>query len=74
MVALAILLAGSASFAQKKPAPAKTHQHATASKKYSCTMHPEVVSNKPGKCPKCGMKMVAMKTKKTAKKMGDMKM
>jgi hypothetical protein len=22
---------------------------------YTCSMHPEVVSNKPGTCPKCGM-------------------
>jgi hypothetical protein len=21
---------------------------------YTCPMHPEVLSNKPGKCPKCG--------------------
>lgn len=25
---------------------------------YTCTMHPEVVSDKPGKCPKCGMELV----------------
>jgi multidrug efflux pump subunit AcrA (membrane-fusion protein) len=25
---------------------------------YTCTMHPEVVSDKPGKCPKCGMDLV----------------
>lgn len=28
---------------------------------YTCTMHPEVVSDKPGKCPKCGMDLVAKK-------------
>lgn len=28
---------------------------------YSCSMHPEVQSSKPGKCPKCGMKLVAQK-------------
>jgi Cu+-exporting ATPase len=28
---------------------------------YSCTMHPEVQSSKPRKCPKCGMKLVAQK-------------
>jgi hypothetical protein len=25
---------------------------------YTCTMHPEVISDQPGKCPKCGMKLV----------------
>ena len=25
---------------------------------YTCSMHPEVHSDKPGKCPKCGMNLV----------------
>jgi hypothetical protein len=25
---------------------------------YTCPMHPEVVQNSPGKCPKCGMDLV----------------
>jgi hypothetical protein len=28
---------------------------------YTCTMHSDVVSNAPGKCPKCGMDLVAKK-------------
>ncbi|QNF31268.1 hypothetical protein HUW51_00500 (plasmid) [Adhaeribacter swui] len=24
---------------------------------YTCSMHPEVTSNEPGKCPKCGMNL-----------------
>ncbi len=29
--------------------------------KYTCTMHPEVVRDAPGKCPKCGMELVVKK-------------
>ena len=25
---------------------------------YQCSMHPEVITDKPGDCPKCGMKLV----------------
>lgn len=25
---------------------------------YTCTMHPEIHRDKPGKCPKCGMELV----------------
>ena len=28
---------------------------------YTCTMHNEVMSDKPGKCPKCGMTLVKQK-------------
>ena len=33
--------------------------------KYTCVMHPEVVVDHPGKCPKCGMKLVPLKSDKT---------
>ncbi len=48
---------------------------------YTCVMHPEIHSSKPGNCPKCGMKLVKEKPKANADnkakddmKMGDMKM
>lgn len=28
------------------------------SKVYTCPMHPDVISDMPGKCPKCGMELV----------------
>src|SRR3989454_11281794 len=28
---------------------------------YTCVMHPEVVQDHPGKCPKCGMELVPVK-------------
>ena len=31
---------------------------------YTCPMHPEVTSSQPGKCPKCGMKLVPKKDDK----------
>jgi hypothetical protein len=33
-------------------------QENMSSATYTCTMHPEVKSDKPGKCPKCGMELV----------------
>ena len=33
-----------------------------AAVQYTCSMHPEVVQDKPGRCPKCGMKLVVKKT------------
>ncbi len=33
----------------------------TDSKSYTCPMHPEVTSDKPGQCPKCGMDLVELK-------------
>jgi len=38
---------------------------ATAAEVYTCTMHPEVRSVKPGDCPKCGMKLVLMDSSDT---------
>ena len=29
---------------------------------YACPMHPKVVQEEPGKCPECGMKLLAVET------------
>ena len=75
MILAVVLTAGIAATAQDSTKKSSTpHHKMTTAKKYTCTMHPEVVMDKPGKCPKCGMALVAMKTKKTSKKMPGMKM
>ena len=38
--------------------PSTASQPAGAVVIYTCPMHPEVQSNEPGRCPKCGMKLV----------------
>ena len=40
---------------------AGTASHAA---KYACPMHPDVTSNKPGKCSKCGMTLERVKARK----------
>lgn len=34
---------------------------ASLATQYTCPMHPEVVTDHPGKCPKCGMDLVVKK-------------
>ena len=48
------------SHAQEKSSPAKTAQTKKLIEQkasYTCPMHPEVTSDKPGNCPKCGMRL-----------------
>lgn len=47
---------------QSNPAKEKSATKKEVAKvQYTCTMHPEVVSDKPGNCPKCGMTLVEKK-------------
>jgi hypothetical protein len=50
------------------PSLAKDTTRAIVKNKYTCPMHPEVISDKPGKCPKCGMTLVKVKSSSTIKK------
>ncbi|HEX3420649.1 MAG TPA: heavy metal-binding domain-containing protein [Candidatus Udaeobacter sp.] len=36
------------------------HEH-EKTQKYTCVMHPEVITDRPGNCPKCAMKLVPVK-------------
>lgn len=56
MAALSLTIAACGSQDKKSSA---TEQNSTNAKAlYTCSMHPEVRSDKPGKCPKCGMKLI----------------
>lgn len=66
IIALAILVAAGATtttFAQATQGK-KSHKKVAKAKTYTCPMHPEVTSSKPGKCPKCGMKLEVTKADK----------
>ena len=63
LVTIAVFCYGINVFASGLPADkAVSDTTKTKSKKvevqYTCGMHPDVISNKPGRCPKCGMELV----------------
>jgi hypothetical protein len=50
-----------------RPQMEQRHEHKQEQEKkqkYTCAMHPEVITDHPGNCPKCGMKLVPIKEKK----------
>jgi hypothetical protein len=62
--AIALALANSS---YSVPSADHDHEHKhqqEAARRYGCPMHPEVVSDRPGKCPKCGMPLVPIKENK----------
>jgi len=63
---LALIISGTMAFAQSKTKSDINQSTLTktemqkSSVYYTCPMHPEVRSDKPGKCPKCGMDLKEM--------------
>lgn len=50
------------------------HEHSADQKEiYTCPMHPEVISNKPGRCSKCGMTLIKKEAKEITNKTDDRK-
>src|SRR5882724_3948233 len=66
LIASAMTLAAIAKVGAIDPnRPTGEHEHdydheQEEKQKYTCPMHPEVITDHPGNCPKCGMKLVPM--------------
>jgi len=76
MTLFALVISGTMIFAQdttkvvKKQTVTTTMELQKDSVYYTCTMHPNVKLDKPGKCPECGMDLVkkSVKTETNVKK------
>ncbi len=61
LVAGILIGASSVYFLMPKPQAGDAGSADQAKQLYSCGMHPEVISDKPGNCPICGMKLTPIK-------------
>src|SRR5687768_6736910 len=70
LVAITLIVAGT-SCKQKK---SETHTHDVSKGKqlYTCSMHPQIIRDKPGKCPICGMDLI--KKEENAQKITDIQL
>lgn len=62
MFFISIIFIATTGFSQTENSQTKTGNTDTVKQViYTCSMHPEIQSNKPGKCPKCGMNLLVKK-------------
>lgn len=69
MLIIALFCSGITVFASSLPIDKAVSDTTKAKSKkvevqYTCGMHPDVISNKPGRCPKCGMGLIEKDTSK----------
>jgi putative DNA topoisomerase len=58
MILLVATFATVTAFSQKSKADSANKNSSTATVHYTCSMHPDVFSDKPGDCPYCNAKLV----------------
>ena len=67
LLALAGCSSKNATTTSQSPAPASaTSGTPAAAETYTCSMHPEIIADKPGKCPKCHMDLIVKKQVNTS--------
>ena len=64
---LTLVIISTSAFSQEKAGKKDTTQHATLYS-YACPKHPNFISEKPGKCPQCGMDLKQLSTKEQMKR------
>jgi len=60
LLAFAVVAVTGCNQSGQKQSDTQTGQTSQTNKaiQYTCSMHPEVVQDMPGKCPKCGMELI----------------
>lgn len=67
-----ITLAVAGTSCKQKKTETHTHQVSEGKQLYTCSMHPEIVRDEPGKCPICGMDLI--KKEENAQKITDIQL
>lgn len=70
LVAITITVIGSS--CKQKESQTHTHEAAEGKQLYTCSMHPQIIRDKPGKCPICGMDLI--KKEENAQKITDIQL
>jgi len=55
-IAIILIVAGTS--CRQKKSETHTHDASEGKQLYTCSMHPEIIREKPGKCPICGMDLI----------------
>lgn len=64
IILLFVFTGATCSFAQTSKPKSNNKSETTGKYVYTCPMHPEIITDKPGSCPKCGMTLVKKKVDK----------